>query len=534
MVRLFVLICLVFQIVGCQRKEESPTQNVLRINFQDGDLPSTHPHFGIDYRMRSLQAALFEGLTRLDPDGIPQPAAAKTISISPDQTVYTFVLRPHNWSNGEPVRAHHFAEAWKNAIAKDSSCRRPDLFYLIKNSVKIKKGEVGLSVVGIRTLDEKTLEIELEHPAPYFLELISNPIFSPLYDDSQEPTVFNGPFIIDRWKHDQFLSLKKNALYWDAQNVALDAINISVVTDPLTAVHLFEKGELDWIGSPFSCLPSDMVPAFEKKGWLKTQDVARVYWLYCNNQKFPFNNASIRKALAYAIDRKAIVEHVLLGQKAANAPLPLSLTLVGAEGISETRDLSMAQHYFAQGLQELGLTLETFPPIILSHSHITGQRQLSEIIQSNWSEALGVHVNLEGGEWNVFFSNLSNGNYQIGGCLKSALFSDPIYHLELLEDMNHSYNVCRWENPVYQECLSLSRLAVEASERVALMRRAEKILVEEMPVIPIYSETYLYMVRPHIQGIVIHDLGHVDFKWTKSTYPKAKTGYPESLNRQDK
>lgn len=283
--------------------------------------------------------------------------------------------------------------------------------------------------------------------------------------------------------------------------------------DPLTTVQLFEKGELDWIGSPFSGFPADMVPSFQTSPLFKTKEVARIYWLYCNNEAFPFNNPSLRKALSLAIDRKAIVDHVLLAQMPAIAPLPSSLTLLTKECLYEGANALLAKHYFAQGLQELGLTEETFPPITLSHSHITGQRQLSEIIQSDWQKNLGIKVLLEGSEWNMYFSDLSHGKFQVGGCLKSALFRDPIYHLELLQDKNHPYNVSRWEDPAYVALLEEARLATDKIERCALLQQAEEILLDQMPVIPLYSEVYLYLIRPHIEGVVIHDLGHVDFKW---------------------
>lgn len=507
--QLFLLICLL--LTACTQPKQQKHQNILRINFQDGDLPSMHPQIGIDYRMRSLQSAIYEGLIRMDPEGNPLPAAAASVAISEDQTRYLFTLRPSVWSNGEQVTAQQFANAWKRAVAKDSFCRRPDLFYVIKNAVKVKKGELELDQVGIYALDEKTLEIELEHPAPYFLELISNPIFSPLYDESEEPTVFNGPFLIEQWKPEQKILVKKNPLYWDQESVQLDQIEISIVTDPLTAVSLFEKNELDWIGSPFSSLPIDMIPAFQKGGNLKTQEVARVFWLYCNTNAFPLINPSIRKALAYAIDRQSIMEHVLFEQAPANCPLPRSLTLLNEE--TSLDDISKAKAYFKQGLDELNLTPETFPPIKLSHSHITGQRQLAEIIQNNWREVLGIEVPIEGSEWNMYFSDLTHGQFHVGGCLKSALFRDPIYHLELLEDKTHSYNVCRWEDPSYQGYLEQARHTTDKTAREAYLRQAEEILLSQMPIIPIYSETYLYMIRPHIEGVVIHDLGHVDFKW---------------------
>ncbi|NGX61083.1 MAG: Oligopeptide-binding protein OppA [Chlamydiae bacterium] len=494
--------------------ETSQKKETLRINFQDGDLPSTHPHIGIDFRIRSLQSALYEGLTRIDPLGNALPAAAEKIDLSPCQTRYTFTLREASWSNGETVTADQFANAWIEAIKPGSPCRRPDLFYPIKNAEKAKKREVPINEVGIRTVDSKTLEITLEHPTPYFLELIANPIFSPLYDDSEEPTTFNGPFLIQTWKPEQSIILAKNPLYWDTQEVGLDTIDISIVTDPQTALALFEKGELDWIGSPFSSLPNETIPAYLSDGKIQSKEVARIYWLYCNSEAFPFDNPNIRKALAYAIDRKAIVDHVLLGQFPATSPLPNSLNLLEDHLLPLNSDQEKAQFFFQKGLEETGLTEETFPEITLSHSHIGGQKQLAEVIRSNWTDALDLTVHLTGSEWNVYFHDLSTGNFQIGGCLKSALFRDPIYHLELLKDKSHAYNVSRWEDATYQALLEEAQTKPE--RRLEALQAAEEILLDQMPVIPIYSEAYLYALQPHIENVVIHDLGHVDFKWIHS------------------
>jgi oligopeptide transport system substrate-binding protein len=512
--RFFLVLVLFFSLTCCTDKAQKHSAKMLRINFQDGDLPSIHPHLGIDYRMRSLQSALFEGLTRMDKKGVPQPAAAEKINISDDQTRYTFTLRSSRWSNGEPVTAFQFEKAWKMAIATGSPCRRADLFYVIKNVAKAKQGKVELEEVGIHAVDEKTLVVLLEHPAPYFLELISNPIFAPIATESMEdPNLFNGPFLVDNWKRDEFIILKKNPLYWDMPNVNLEKVEILFITDPLTAVQLFEKGELDWIGSPFSHIPVEMIPALQKKYRLYTQEVARIYWLYCNTEVLPFNNASIRKALSFAINRNEIVEHVLLAQAAATTPLPSSLSLLNTDKSSCLANPSLALSFFKQGLQELGIASDAFPPIVLSYSHIAGQKQLAEVIQSNWQKTLGIKVHLSGAEWNVFFSNLSKGKFQIGGCIKSALFRDPIYHLELLQDKAHAYNVCRWEDPVYQSLLVQARLSTNEEERRRLLRETEEILIDQMPVIPIYSEVYLYMIQPSIKGIIVQDMGHVDFKW---------------------
>lgn len=504
--------------IGCTPAEKNRANqsahlpHVLRINFQDGEVTSLHPHIGIDFRVRSLQTALYEGLTRMSPGGVPEPAVAEKIDVSPSYMVYTFHLRPSRWSNGKEVTAYHFESAWKQALSPHSPCARADLLYVIKNGEKAKKGEVSIEEIGVHALGTKTLRVELEHPIPYFLELVANPLFSPLFTLDEEQSVFNGPFIVSARAHNQFLQLASNPYYWDADQVKLDKIDISFITDSSTALTLFEKGELDWIGSPFSDIPFEALPSYEKAGRLLKKDVARIFWIYCNTEIEPFQSATIRKALAFALDRKAIAEHALQGQSPALSPLPVSLSLMGDEHLPLQGDPEKARALLKQGLEELNL--DTLPPIILSHSHISGQRQLAEAIQSYWTKELGIQVQIVGSEWNVFFGDLSRGQYQLGGCIKSAFFKDPIYHLELLKDKQHVYNVARWENPLYRKLLDQAILTAEATVRQGLLKEAESILMHEMPVIPIYSDRYQYVLRPEVEGVVIHDIGHVDFKWT--------------------
>ncbi|MGE5196178.1 MAG: ABC transporter substrate-binding protein, partial [Anaerolineae bacterium] len=189
------------------------TQPVLRINLQEGDPLSLHPHQSVEVRCLALQKALFEGLTRNNEKDQIELAAAEKVEVSPEQTVYTFTLRPHLWSNGKPVTAYHFENAWKKALSPTEICFRPEFFYVIKNARAAKLGTLPLDQVGLKAIDERTLRVELEHPAPYFLNLVSNPMFSPLFDHEKEPKVFNGPFLLKTWQRNVALELISNPGY---------------------------------------------------------------------------------------------------------------------------------------------------------------------------------------------------------------------------------------------------------------------------------------------------------------------------------
>lgn len=173
-------------------------RNFLHINFQDGDPLSVNPQIGLDLRCRSLQKALFEGLTRIGPDGVVQLAAAQKVEVSEDGKTYLFTLRKLHWSNGEEVTAYQFEKSWKNAI-KSHFGLRPDLLYILKNAKKAHCDLASIEDVGVKALDKRILKVSLEYPASYFLHMLSHPLFFALYENSGEPFVFCGPFILHSW-----------------------------------------------------------------------------------------------------------------------------------------------------------------------------------------------------------------------------------------------------------------------------------------------------------------------------------------------
>lgn len=487
--------------------------NCLKINLPEGDPPSLHPHLGVDIRGRTLGKALFEGLTRLNKTGQPELAAAEKVEVSPSFSQYVFTIRAHHWSNGEPVTAYHFEQAWKKAIRPDSLCARSDLFYIIKNAKKAKLGQASLEDIGVKALDEKTLLVVLEHPGPYFLNLVSHPIFSPLPNSNiKEPDVFNGPFNIGKWKRGSVLELVKNPHYWDAQHVQLDKVSIFMVADTYTQFSLFEKNELDLVGDPFDSFPLDILSSAIKDPRFGSKEISRVNWLYVNINASPFQSVKIRKAFAYAINRAALTEYLLVGDQPCRSILPNTLTLLAKEEASHDADNALANLLLEEGMAELGLTRETFPLVTLSYCTYGYQKTVYEAIQEMWKKALGIQVRLEGSEWNVFSSQLNHGQFQLGSCMRSAVYEDPFYFLEIFMDKSYSYNCSRWEDQEYQNLLHQAISSEDVLQRKMYLKQAEKLLIEAMPVIPIYSETCKYILNDQITGFEINGSGYSDFK----------------------
>lgn len=526
----FVFAFLFFSVHGCSHDTNkkpstaiSSSPNIFRICLQTEPL-ALHPAYGCDTLSQVQIRALFEGLMRINADGSVGPGIAESFDLSDNKTTYLFHLRDALWSNGEQVTASDFAYAWKKIIAYESSSNLSDLFYLIKNAKAVKKQSAPIDDVGIKVINSKTLCIELEHPAPYFLHLLTNPIFSPICQaiEIQNPNwhaqgqfVCNGPFSVKE-RSSRRIILEKNTLYHDATHVQLDEVHIQFVNDPNTMLFMFEQGELDWIGEPFGKIPLDAIPSFLKKKQLSTFPVAGVYWLICNTESFPLLTANIRKAIAYAIHRKAITDHVLVGHKAAFSITPDMLSCLDVKDRTQDQNLQLARDYFQKGLSELHLTVETFPTIECSYA--PHQKALAQIIQEQLRSALGIKINLICSDWNICFQNYTKKQFQIGFLGWFSFFDDPIYHLQVFREKSNSCNWCSWENLEYQKLLVLADHELDESIRKTYLRDAERLLLAEMPVIPLYYALFKFVKGENFRSPIITRFGDYDLKWVSKAF----------------
>ena len=503
-----------------KRDPEMKEKQILRVNLQT-DPASIHPHTGTDLNCRSFGKSLFEGLMRIERDGTPQPATAEHVEISPDKTRYTFTLRPTQWSNGKRVTAYDFEASLKKAIGPKSNCLRADLVYPIKNAKKAKKGEISIDKVGVKATNDNTLIVDLEHPTPYFLDLIANPQYFPVYDNQDVPTIFNGPFVLDYWKQAREMKFVKNSIYWDSQNVQLDEIIFSIVKDPNTSLLMYEKGELDWMGSFLSPIPVDALADLSTKQEVNTQEVSGIYWFYCNTEKFPLNSAKIRKALACAIDRKEITDQLLFCESPTRSVVPRNISLVSEEELYPDGNIEMAKKLFEEGLQELNITKAEFPRLKFNTSDIPTEKKIAEAIAGQWEKALDIEIEFEAAEWNVFFSNVFRDHqYQVSGIIFFYLYNDPMYALETFDSRSHFLNASQWENPHYSRLIELANQESDPIKRNEHLKQAELLLLDEMPVIPLYIANHKYIKNENVQGIYFTELGMIDFKWAYLEAPQ--------------
>ncbi len=493
---------------------------MLKLNLHS-EPPTADPGLAEDSTSGAITRATFDGLTRTTEDGKPHESIAEKIEVSQDLLTYTFKIRDAKWSNGDPVTAHDFEFAWKRVLDPKTAANYAYQLYYIKNAEKANKGEAKLDDVGVKALDDKTLQVTLENPTPYFLELTAFYTYYPVNKKVVEANpkwaaeasthVGNGPFKMESWEHKSKLVLVKNENYWDKDAVKLDRIEFSMVEDENTELSMYENGEIDWAGAPLSSLPTDAIPALKDSGKMTTQPIAGTYWYKFNTEKAPFNNVKIRKAFTYAINRQAIIDNVTqTNQQPAMGAVPPSMALK-ADGYFKDNDVETAKKLLEEGMKELGIT--KLPPITLSYNTSEGHKKIAEAIQDQWKKNLGVEVKLENKEWKVYLEDLHQGKFQIGRMGWLGDFNDPINFLELYKDKKGGNNDTNWENPKYKELLNKSALEQDPAKRKEILAQAEAILMEEMPIAPIYFYTQSYVKKDNIKGVILDGLGFVDYKW---------------------
>jgi len=524
----FSLLVILLLLSGCNSGSSSahdPTKKILHINSA-AEPPSMDPRVATDHPSLTAIMMTIEGLTRENPDGVPEPCIAKSIEISPDKKHYTFHLRDTKWSNGKKLTAYDFEETWKHTLHPQFPAQFAYLMYVIKNGAKAKKGLVSIDEVGVTAVDALTLEVELENPVPYFTWLVSTHVYLPypkyiakindeaLVHNQKKSYVGNGPFLVEKFTMNHSMLLQRNPHYWDAENVHLDGINMSFVADQASVLEMFEKGELDWIGDPVSSLPEDSKPFLRKKQMLSDYPIAAVYYYVFNTKKYPFTNEKIRKAFNLAIDRAAIVEHVThKSHSPALRLLPEVMTGTSREYYNDA-DLTLAKELFAEGLQELGIGVAEFPAIPLKYNNTYPLHyRIAQAVQQQWREAFSIRVDLESRDWTVFLDDLIKGNFLIARLGGGAIYNDPLSFLESFVHENGNINYSRWNNHDFNEMINNVNFLSSRDERMEQLQKAEEILMREMPVAPIFFYNVSYMQKKNVKDVYVSSLGRVDYKW---------------------
>ena len=507
---------------GCKgSKNSSSTKQEISINIAV-EPSSLDPRKARSLGDLNLARNLMEGLMRVNKSGITSPALAEKYQVSEDMKTYTFKLRESKWSNGEPLTAHDFVYSWKKTLAPDFLSDYAFMLYSIKNAKSVKQGVLPATMLGVEAQDDYTLVVQLEYPVPFFLELVTSPAFFPVnktvdmtdptWTHSPETYVSNGPFQLLEWKHHDQIIATRNPYYWDADVVKLDRISM-VMVDADTAMKMFEVDELQWQGSPFSSISVDAIETLSEKKLIHEDPMLGTYWISTNTSLFPFHNDQLRKALAVAIDRQELVDHVVLGGHVpATGIVPASMGLQTTPYFEDGNG-SEAYNLLQIALEEENLTLEKLPEMTLTYASDNRNHRIAQAIQDQWKQALGIKIKLEPLEQKVYFSRISKGDYQLACGSWIADFRDPINFLEVFKTKHVGTNGTGWESLDYQKALNDSYFSSTENERRKNLRQSEEILMDEMPVIPIFHYSMLHVENDSLHDVVLTENGQIDFKW---------------------
>jgi ABC-type oligopeptide transport system substrate-binding subunit len=465
---------------------------------------SLHIHQAQGLAAINLLRDLREGLVTFDASGEPASGQAASWEVLDGGRRYRFTLRPEaRWSNGDPVTAADFVRAWQRAFSAEHLAATAGLLKPVRNAADILEGRAPATELAIRADGPEVVEVELEAPAPWFLELLAHPVAFPLHaeglDDPRTAPV-NGPFQLEQWVPRSVIRLRPNPYHPAAGELALAGVAWFPIEEPAAELARYRAGELHL---------TETIPA-GRFGWLRENLGAELrvhpylgsFWL-SYNLRHPVLSRSreLRQALALAVDREILVNAVLGAgdlpgwsvvppgiESYRPAALPQSV-LGQAQREDEARRLFAASGAGRSGPLRLELRYNT------SAVH----RRIAVAVASMWKQVLGVHADLVNEEWKVFVNNRSMGvvtEVFRGGWI--ADYGDPSSFLDLFiggSSLNHTF----YDNARFDELMAAAGIAAPA-RRMELLQQAEAQLIQDMPVIPLYYYVSRHLVRPSVEG----------------------------------
>jgi len=532
-----VLICFNIVISGCDlKKEQNLAIKEITLSI-DGEPEVLDPQLVGDVHSMRIINAVFEGLCRNDENGIPMPGMAKSWEVSEDKLTYTFHLREALWADGSQVTAMDFKEAWLRALDPNAKDQQPSplghLLMCIEGAESYFYGKGSKKDVGIEVKDEKTLVVKLKQPTPYFLQIVCSSVAMPIngkfyanqplvngiskYGEKAEYILGNGPFIVKEWKHNKFVTLEKNPNYWNTENIKIDRINFKIITDNSSAIAAFEEGELDIV----EISQANWIEELKAKGFrVEEYNTGKTQYILFNMEDKYLKNINLRKALTYGIERDNLVNNVVKnGSKGAYAFINHIVRGVEKSFREETGDLvtgfnvSEAESFALKSLVELKLSDLPKLTLLIDNTEISNRD--AQAIQEMWRKNIGIEIEIETMPLEAIRERLLKKEYQMALLRWAGDFNDPVLFLEIFETGN-SFNAAGFSVSEYDQMIDKARKEVDEKKRMNLLREAEELLFNYMPVCPLYYVYDSYAVKHEIKGFVrgssaIQDM---DLYWT--------------------
>jgi oligopeptide transport system substrate-binding protein len=528
LILVIVLVASLFTACG----SKGPAGNLITINLAE-EPKTIDPTLNSSVDGGTYINHLFEGLTTVDKNLQTVPGVAEKWDVSSDGTVYTFHIRSNaKWSDGKAVTAKDFVYSWKRAVDPATASEYAYQLYYVKNAAKINGGEGTVEDLGVKAIDDKTLEVTLEGPCAYFLQLTSFPTLYPLREDiitanpegwTQDPKTYigNGPFKMKEWVHDSNITLVKNENYWNAKTIVGNELKFVLMADDNTIYSAFQNGELLFADT----LPASEIEKTTADGTLSIKAQLGTYFYVFNTQKAPFDNAKVRKALTLAIDRQFIVTDITkANQIPAGAFVPTALPdakpgedfrLNGKDyydpsGAAYEKNLAEAKQLLADAGYPDG---KGFPTVEFGTNDTQGHIDIAQAVQQMWEKGLGIKVNISSQEWSVFQQSRRDGAFDVARHGWLGDYVDPMTFLDMWTSTS-GQNDSFFKNSEFDKLIEEGRTEGDNTKRMAALHKAEDILIgQEYAVLPIYYYSDLYLTSPKLKNVVYSPLGFKYFMW---------------------
>lgn len=508
-----------------ESKSESSSSSDLNVMLET-PVESLDPQQATDGTSFEVIADYTDGLMQMDKDGKAVWAIAESCDVSEDGLTYTFHLRDAKWSNGDAVTAADFVFGWQRAVdpdvASEYSYMLSDIGQ-VKNAAEIIAGEKDKSELGVKAVDDKTLEVSLNVPVSYFESLMYFPTFYPVnekffescgdtFATSPETTLSNGAFVLDSYEPAATaFHLTKNEDYWDTDRVSLSGLNYQVIQDSQQALMSYQSGDLDTTlvnGEQVDQVKDD--PEFQSIGagylWYVTSNIKDVKELA---------NLNVRKAMTMAIDRETVTKDVLKDGSAPTYTAVPPQFATGPDGSDYSKDqekysdvckydAKAAADYWEKGLEELGVKEVELDMVVDADD---APQKVAQVLKEQWEKALpGLTVNLVVEPKKQRVEDLQNGNFELGLTRWGPDYADPMTYLGMwVTDNSNNYGM--WSNADYDaiitECTT-GDLCTDAEGRWAKLYEAEKIAMDDVVIMPLYTQCNAEMVSSKVEGIEFH------------------------------
>ena len=521
------LMIFVFSIVtlaACSGDSES-SEKILKV-AKDTELASMDQHIATDGLSFEVIAATIEGLYTLDADGNAIPAIAKSYDVSEDGLVYTFHLREDaKWSNGEPVTANDFVYAWRRLVDPNTASEYAFIMDVagVKNAASVNAGEASLEELGVKAVDDSTLEVTLALPVPYFLQLMTFPSFFPMneafvtekgadYAQSPDGLLANGPFKMTEWTQGHSFKVEKNDSYYDKDNVNIDGIEYKIMKDAQTAALEFESGNLDVVR-----LTGEIVDLYKENEAFTLIHEGYLWYIAPNEEVEELQNVNLRQALGRAVNKEQLTETVLNdGSTVANFIVPVTLA-TGPDGKDfretsandyMTYDVEVAQEYWEKAKQELGIETLTLE---LLFEDTDSMKKCAEFIQSELQTNLpGLTIELKSQPKKNRLELMRAGDYQLGITRWGPDYADPTTYLDMFitGGSNNYPNYSSEEYDTLMNRIGKGDLVYDIEARWEAMKEAEQLLIaEDAAALPMYQQGNTYLIDQQVKGIETHSVG---------------------------